>query len=65
MRTPRQVTAAGLVYSKSVDDISQLASDDALAEAEAQELLKAGVPGYCADRMLKAAAGGLGCPKVF
>lgn len=24
-----------------------------------------GVPGYCSDRVLRASAGALGCPKIF
>ncbi|GBF89149.1 DUF1230 family protein [Raphidocelis subcapitata] len=61
MRTPRQVTASGVIYSKRVKDLSQLAGDDELAAAEAAAM--GGVPGYCSDRMLRAASGGLGCPK--
>lgn len=38
-------------------------TDDQLAEEEAAAMN--GVPGYCSDRVLKAAAGGLGCPKLF
>jgi hypothetical protein len=35
--------------------------DDELAAEEAAAM--GGVPGYCSDRLLKAASGGLGCPK--
>jgi hypothetical protein len=121
-RAPRQVTANGVIYSKRVTDLSQLAAgagprgavgggggcglaeerpvpgrsrgceaapaplarapptahaarcpapppphpypprptDDELAAEEAAAM--GGVPGYCSDRLLRAASGGMGCP---
>ncbi|KAI8476428.1 MAG: hypothetical protein J3K34DRAFT_258620 [Monoraphidium minutum] len=62
-RGPRQVTSGGLIYSKRVKDLSQLAGDDELAAAEAAAI--GNVPGYCADRVLRAAAGAGNCPKFY
>ncbi|PNW83618.1 hypothetical protein CHLRE_05g237050v5 [Chlamydomonas reinhardtii] len=60
-RVPRQILTDGVLYSSRVTDLSQLATDDdaAAAEAEAQ----GGVPGYCGDRALRAYAGGQYCQK--
>lgn len=63
MRTPRQVTSSGVIYSKRVKDLSQLAGDDELAAEEAAAM--GNVPGYCYDRVLRAASGGNGCPKFY
>ncbi|KIZ07014.1 Uncharacterized protein ycf36 [Monoraphidium neglectum] len=66
-RGPRQVTSSGVIYSKRVTDLSQLAGDDQLAAEEAAAMAAAmgNAPGYCADRVLRAAAGGANCPKFF
>jgi len=57
----RRVTADGLIFSAKVTDLRQLADDDELAAEEAAAM--GGMPGYCRDRMLRAAAGGNGCAK--
>ncbi|KAJ9531143.1 hypothetical protein QJQ45_000856 [Haematococcus lacustris] len=54
-----RVTSDGLIFSSKVSDLSQLKEDDELAAAEAASL--GGMPGYCADRVLRAAAGGQYC----
>lgn len=58
---PRQVTSDGVLFGKRVKDLSQLANDDELAAEEAEA--QAGIPGYCADRLLRAYAGGQYCSK--
>lgn len=60
-RTPRMVTADGVIYSAKVKDLSQLAADDELAAEEAAAMN--GVPGYCGDRYMRAMAGGQYCDK--
>jgi hypothetical protein len=57
---PRQITDSGIVFSARVSDVTQLADDDELAEAEAEA--QGNVPGYCSDRLYKAYAGGQYCP---
>ncbi|KAG2496446.1 hypothetical protein HYH03_005670 [Edaphochlamys debaryana] len=60
-RVPRQVLSAGVLYSPRVTDLQQLATDDDAAAAEAAA--QGGIPGYCGDRALRAAAGGDVCRK--
>lgn len=60
-RGPRQVTADGIIFGSKLTDLSQLKEDDELAAAEAAA--QGGVPGYCRDRLLRAAAGGSVCSK--
>ena len=60
---PRRVTADGVVFSKNVKSLSQLAVDDALAAEEAAAA--GGIPGYCSDRYLKIVAGGQYCEKFM
>lgn len=66
-RGPRKVTPSGVIYSKRVQSLSQLAGDDELAAEEAAAM--GNVPGYCSDRVLRAAAGNSNClpfyPKLF
>jgi hypothetical protein len=54
--TPSQVTPAGIIYSKSVKDLSSLLEDDEAAATE--QAAMGGMPGYCGDRYWKAFAGG-------
>lgn len=60
-RTPRQVTADGVIYSSRVTSLSQLATDDEAAAEEAAA--QGGIPGYCSDPVLRANAGGSMCAK--
>ncbi|GIL69293.1 hypothetical protein Vretifemale_230 [Volvox reticuliferus] len=60
-RVPRQVLADGVLYSPRVSDLSQLATDDEAAAAEAEA--QGSIPGYCGDRALRAFAGGQYCAK--
>lgn len=60
-RIPAQVTPYGIIYSDRVGTLADLAGDDEAAEAEA--LAQGGMPGYCGDRYLRAAAGGQYCKK--
>lgn len=59
--SPRQYTPSGVIYSDKVRDLSELSTDDVAAAAE--QAAQNGVPGYCADRHLRAAAGGQYCNK--
>jgi len=58
---PRAYTAGGPIFSDAVTDLGVLADDDEAAAAEAAAA--GGIPGYCRDRMLRAAAGGQYCEK--
>lgn len=58
---PREINMNGVIYSERVRSLDQLRNDDEAAEAEAAAMN--GVPGYCADRYLRAAAGGQYCAK--
>lgn len=58
---PRSVTADGILFSKTVSDVSRLKYDDEAAAAEAEA--RGNIPGYCADRYYRAAAGGQYCDK--
>lgn len=51
-RPPRVVTNNGIIYSRDVEDLSDLREDDDLAALEA--LAQGGVPGYCGDRCARA-----------
>lgn len=60
-KAPR-VSADGVLFSKRLSSLSQLAADDELAAEEARA--QGGLPGYCSDRVLKTLAGGgaAACP---
>lgn len=61
MRRSVQVTSDGIIFSSGVQNLSQLKEDDEAAAREAEA--QGGVPGYCRDRLLRAAAGGSVCSK--
>lgn len=54
-------TSDGVIFSKNVKDLAELKEDDDKAAEEARAA--GGVPGYCRDRVLRAAAGGQFCEK--
>eukprot|EP00884_Botryococcus_braunii_P007181 jgi/Botrbrau1/16464/Bobra.0142s0059.1 len=60
-RAPRLVTSEGIIYSERVRSLADLKDDDEAAAAEAEA--QGGVPGYCGDRLYRAAAGGHFCTK--
>ncbi|CAD7702930.1 unnamed protein product [Ostreobium quekettii] len=61
VRTPKQVTLNGIIYSDRVRDLYELSLDSEAAQAEADA--QGGVPGYCGDRYFRASAGGHFCEK--
>ncbi|KAF5840330.1 hypothetical protein DUNSADRAFT_17174 [Dunaliella salina] len=54
-------TSDGVIFSKNVKALAELKEDDDKAAEEARAA--GGVPGYCRDRVLRAAAGGQFCEK--